>query len=92
MSLADRQDNGEEAKRVPTTKVKAPPGAPPPKLSAVPGESPNARRLWQFNVSHQHLPGTISVTVFADAANARGLAYLIAEDFCSQVIGQIKAE
>jgi hypothetical protein len=88
MSLSERNYMGKgQAVHVPTTKVTTPPAAPAPKAEAIAQDPP---RLWQFNLQHRTLPGCVSVTVYADTANARGLAYLVAEEFCQQIIGQIK--
>jgi len=81
-------NNFPEAERIHTTKATPPPKATAPKAEAI-AEGP--RGLWMFNFQHPRLPGTVSVTVHTDQANARGLAYLVAEEFCQQVIGQIKA-
>lgn len=90
--LSERNYPPAEAIRVPGVplhpKASPPPVAPIAAVVAPPEEAP---RLWQFNLQHPTLPGCVSVTVHATTANARGLAYLVAEEFCAQVIGQIKA-
>ena len=74
----------------PRTAPGAQPPAPPAAHAAAPDENPP--RLWHFTHALPELPATLSLVVNARTEyDARGAAYLLAEDFCQRIIGQIKA-
>jgi len=75
----------------PRTKTATPPPSNPRTVNA-PGGT-DGPRLWFFKHTHPQIPGVVTVTVQApDLQNARGAAYLLAEQFTQNVIGFIKAE
>lgn len=69
---------------------KAPPVALPPVLAAPAQPGPI---MWHFQHTHPELPNTIMnlCTVAPTIAEARGKAYLLAENFTQNVIGFLKA-
>ena len=74
----------------PRTKTATPPPQRPGPAQAAEATSPN---LWFFKHTHPQIPGVVTVTVQApDLRNARGAAYLLAEQFTQNVIGFIRAE
>ena len=91
----DLPPGGHEAERIHTTKIKRKPGTPPNEPPPEPDifYDDNPSRLWHFTHSREDLPVALSVVVNARTeAAARGAAYLLSEDFCQRVIGQINAE
>lgn len=78
-------------RRHPARKTATPPPSTPRAVNA-PGGT-DGPRLWFFKHTHPQIPGVVTVTVQAtDLQNARGAAYLLAEQFTQNVIGFLKAE
>lgn len=69
------------------------PATPPPlgpRVIAAPAD--HESRLWHFCHTHPQIPGVVNVVVQApDLMNARGAAYLLAEQFSQNVIGYLRA-
>lgn len=64
----------------------------PPVLTATDHTGQPEKRLWHFSHTQPHLPGILYCVVQArDLANARGTAYLLAEQFHQNVIGWLRA-
>jgi hypothetical protein len=79
-----------QAQRIRTQPAFQPPH--PPADHGAPSD-PRQPRLWLFNHTMPNMPATVSITVNAPTLNeARGVAYLIAEDFTQKIIGQINAQ
>lgn len=81
-----------QAEHVPTRRYKpATPPSNPAVPSVVPDELPP--KLWHFTHAHPEYPATISIVVNAtNVRDARGVAYLLAEDCTQKIIGHIRAE
>lgn len=70
---------------------------PPPRnfvhVTKAGGQNDPCPQLWIFNHTHPLLPGSIHCVVRApNITEARGVAYLLAENFHQNIIGFLKAQ
>jgi hypothetical protein len=88
MSNPFYSDKSNQAKR-----VRGQSATPPAATAALAAPDALGPRLWLFTHAVQQYPATLAITVSAPTqSEARGVAYLLAEDFAQKIIGQLKTE